>query len=90
MATWLHEHAWVPAGHVLRCGDPDCIAWVPLPLADPEAVAPAQLPPRRRKPKPDPDTTPTPARSRRAQPKPAAAGGVGSNVVPLARRREVQ
>lgn len=82
--TWLHEHAWVPAGHVMRCGDPDCTSWVPLPLADPAAAAPAELPPR----KPKPKATPHPkaiARKSRQTATPAAAG---SNVVPLTRNRK--
>lgn len=81
--TWLHEHAWVPAGHVMRCGDPDCTSWVPLPLTDPAAVAPAELPPRQPKPK----ATPHPkAAVRKARP--TATPAAGSNVMPLTRNRK--
>jgi len=83
--TWRHEHAWVPAGHVMRCGDPDCGAWVPLPLTDANAAAPAALPPR----KPKPKATPHPAAGKRTTAKPAKPESAASNVVPLTRNRKV-
>ncbi len=66
-----HEHAWVPAGHVLRCGDPDCLAWLPLPRSDMEDE-PVRRPPRK------------PKQPSRPRPDVEAAGGV---VVELHTRR---
>ena len=82
MSEVCHQHAWVPVGHVLRCGDPDCIAWAPLPLPDPHAgTAAVQRPPRRVKPKPG-------AREGASTTPPSAAAAAGSNVVSLAGKRK--
>lgn len=88
-AAW-HEHAWVPTGHVMRCGDPDCTSWVPLPLPDPTAAGPAALPPR----KPKPKATPHPAAGKHkpatpAKPAEPAKADAVSNVVALTRNRKV-
>lgn len=56
MSVW-HEHAWVRDGHVLRCGDPDCQAFMPPPLAEVEA-GPVRRPPRKPKPKRPPVSEP--------------------------------
>lgn len=86
MTAVLHEHAWRPAGHVMRCGDPDCTSWVPQPLPDPAAAAAAALPPR----KPKPKATPHPAvAGKRKTAKPAKPASAASNVVPLTRNRKV-
>lgn len=82
--TW-HEHAWRPDGHVMRCGGPDCTSWVPLPPADPSAVAAAELPPRQVKPK----ATPHPTAKKRKPAASTASTSSGSNVVPLTRKRKV-
>lgn len=80
--SWLHEHEWVPVRHVLRCADADCGAWVPLPLSDPEAVVPAELPARRRKPKPPPSA------SKKSRPRSGSgSGSAGGNVVALSSRK---
>lgn len=67
-----HEHVWVPAGHVSRCADPDCLAWLPPTLV--ETAVPVQRPARKRKP---PKHTAGPA----------AVGGEASNVIPFASTR---
>lgn len=84
----LHEHAWVPTGQVMRCGDPDCTSWVPLPLPDPAAVGPAALPPRKPKPKATPHPAAAGKRKTAKTAEPAKPGTAG-NVVPLTRNRKV-
>lgn len=72
----VHTHVWVQARHVGRCADPDCVAFMPLPLP----VTPAdELP-----------LTQRPARARKpAKPRPSKrdrTGGIG-NVIALDSRR---